>query len=76
MRGIFSAVRALDDMCIFPPLVSAIHRRMVAGGAKPGARDYATPEMLRHLWRRAILETDRAFVALVILPRISLWRVG
>ena len=53
MRGIFSAVRALEDMCIVPPLVGAIHRRIAAGGAKRGAQDYATPEMLRHLWQQA-----------------------
>ena len=38
MRGIFSAVRALEDMCIVPPLVGAIHRRIAGGGGgKPGA---------------------------------------
>ena len=43
MRGIFSAVRALEDMCIVPPLVGAIHRRTAAGGAKPGARRTTRP---------------------------------
>ena len=32
-RGIFSAVRALEDTCIVPPLVGAIHRRIARGGA-------------------------------------------
>ena len=50
MRGIFSAVCALEDMCIVPPLVGAINKHIAAGGAKPGTQDYATPEMLRHLW--------------------------
>ena len=76
MRGIFSAVRALEDMCIVPPLVGAIHRRIAAGGTKPGAQDYATPEMLHHLWQRATSERDRAFVALVILSWLCFWRVG
>ena len=78
MRGIFSAVCALEDMCIIPPLVGIIHRRIAGGGggAKPGAQDYATPEMLRHLWQRAASERDRAFVALVILSCICFWRVG
>ena len=76
MRGIFSAVRALEDTCIVPPLVGAIHRRIAGGGAKPGAQDYATPEMLRHLWQRAASKRDRAFVALVILSWICFWRVG
>ena len=76
MRGIFSAVRALEDMCIIPPLVGAIHRCIAGGGAKPGAQDYATPEMLRHLWHRAVTERDRAFVALVILSWVCFWRVG
>ena len=67
MRGIFSAVRALEDVCIVPPLVGAIHRHIAGGGAKPGAQDHATPEMLRHLWKRATLERDRAFVAFVVL---------
>ena len=31
MRGVFSAVRALEDQCIVPPLVGAIHTR-IAGG--------------------------------------------
>ena len=76
MRGISSAVRALEDMRIVPPLVGAIHRRIAGGGggAKPGAQDYATPEMLRHLWRRAASERDRAFVALVVPSRICFWR--
>ena len=76
LRGIFSAVRALEDLCIVPPLVGAIHRRIAAGGAKPGAQDYATPEMLRHLWQRATSERDPAFVALVILSWLCFWRVG
>ena len=39
MRGIFSAVRALEDMCIDPPLVGAIHRRIAGrGGAGQGRR--------------------------------------
>ena len=58
MRGILSAVRALEDMCIVPPLVGAIHRRIAGGGAKPGAHDYATPEMLRQLWQRATSKQD------------------
>ena len=39
MRGIFSTVRALEDMCIVPPFVGAIHRRIAGGGggAKQGA---------------------------------------
>ena len=76
MRGVFSAVRALEDLCIAPPLVGAIHRRIAAGGTKPGAQDYATPEMLRYLWRRATLEMDCALVALIILSWLCFWRVG
>ena len=75
MRGIFSAVRALED-CAVPPLVGASHRRFAGGGAKLGAQDYATPEMLRHLWQRANTEGDHAFVALVFLTWICFWRVG
>ena len=76
IRGIFSAVHTLEHMCIVPPLVGAIHRHIAAGGAKPWAQDYATPEMLRHLWQRATSERDRAFVALVILSWLRFWRVG
>ena len=36
MRGIFSAVRALEDVCIIPPLVGAIHRRIAGGGGGGG----------------------------------------
>ena len=76
MRGIFSAVRALEDICIVPPLVGVIHRRIAGGGAKPGVHDYATPKMLRHLWQRADTEEDRAFVALIFVSWICFWRVG
>ena len=75
MRGVFSAVRALEDLCIVPPLLCAIHRRIAAGGSKPGAQDYATPEMLRHLWRRATSERDCALVALIIVSWLCFWRV-
>ena len=75
MRGIFSAVRALEHLCIVPPLVGPIHRRIAAGGNKSGAQDYATPEMLRHLWRRATSERDCGLVALIILSWLSFWRV-
>ena len=76
MRGIFSAVRALEDMRIVPPLVGAIHRRVAAWGPKPRGQDYAPPEMLRHLWQRATSERDRIFVALVILSWLCFWRIG
>ena len=79
MRGIFSAVCALEDMCIVAPIVGAIHKRIAeggGGGAKPGAQDYATPKVLRHLWQRAASERDGAFVALVVLSSGSFWRVG
>ena len=77
MRGILSAVRALVHMCIVPPLVGAIHRRIRGGGgAKPGVHDYATPEMLRYLWQRAASERDRSFVALVVSSWICFWRVS
>ena len=33
MRGIFSAVRALEDIGIIPPPAGAIHRRIAAEGA-------------------------------------------
>ena len=36
MRGIFSAVQALEDICIVLPIVGAIHRCMAGGGAKSG----------------------------------------
>ena len=35
MRGIFAEVRALKDMCIVPPLLGAIHRRIAGGGGVP-----------------------------------------
>ena len=76
MRGLFSAVRALEDICIVPPLVGAIHKRIAGRVAKPREQDYATPEMLRHMWQRAAWERDRAFVALVVLSCICFWRVG
>ena len=81
MRGIFSAVLpsktcASSHPLWAPSLVGAIHRRIAAGGAKPGAQAYATPEMLCHLWQWATLERDCAFVALVILSWLCLWRVG
>ena len=76
MRGVFSAVRALEDLCTVPPLVGATQRRIAAGGTKPRAEDYATLEMLRHLWRRGTSERDCALVALIILSWLCFWRVG
>ena len=78
IRGVFSAVRAPEDLCIVSPLVGAIHRCIAAGGTKPGAQVYATPKMLRHLWRRATSERDRPRAAYhrVLALLLEGWRVS
>ena len=43
MQGIFSAVRALEDMCIVPPLVGAIHGRIAGGGVPSQGRRIMRP---------------------------------
>ena len=35
MRGIFAAVRAMEDLCILPPTVLPLHRRIAGGGSQP-----------------------------------------
>ena len=53
MCGIFAAVQALEDLCILPPTVLPLHRRIAGGGSQPKGQDYATPPMLRELWSSA-----------------------
>ena len=53
MCGIFAAFRALEDLCILPPTVLPLHRRIAGGRSQPKGQDSATPLMLPELWSAA-----------------------
>ena len=76
MRGIFAAVRALEDLCILPPTVLLLHRRIAGGGSQPKGQDYATPPMLRELWSVACTDQQRVVAALGMLSWVCFLRVG
>ena len=76
MRGIFAAVRALEDLCILPPTVLPLHRRIAGGGSQPKGQDYATPPMLREIWSAASTDQQRVVAALGVLSWVCFLRVG
>ena len=76
MRGIFAAVGALEDLCILPPTVLPLHRRIAGGGSQPKGQDYATPPMLRELWSAASTGQQRVVAALGVLSWVCFLRVG
>ena len=76
MRGIFAAVWALEDLCILPPTVLPLHRRIAGGGSQPNGQDYATPPMLREIWSSARTDQQRVVAALGVLSWVCFLRVG
>ena len=76
MCGIFVAVRALKDLCILPPTVLPLHRRIAGGGSQPKGQDYATPPMLREIWSAASTDQQRVVAALRVLSWVCFLRVG
>ena len=76
MRGIFAAVRALEDLCILPPTVLPLHRRIAGGRSQPKGQDYATPPMLREVWSAASTDQQRVVATLGVLSWVCFLRVG
>ena len=77
LRGIISAIRAVEDLQWLPPAVTPLHKRIAAGAASSGFQPYLSPAGMVHLVERA--KNSRygtAFGALAILSWVCFLRVG
>ena len=53
LRGITSAVRAVEDLQWLPPTVTTLHQRIAAGAASSGSQPYLSPAGLVRLVEKA-----------------------
>ena len=77
LRGIISAIRAVEDLQWLPPAVTPLHKRIAAGAASSGFQPYLSPARMVHLVERA--KNSRygtVFGALAILSWVCFLRVG
>ena len=52
LRGITSAVRAVEDLQWLPPTVTTLHKRIAAGAASSGSQPYLSPSGLVQLGQK------------------------
>ena len=77
LRGITSAVRAVDDLQWLPPTVTTLHKRIAAGAASSGSQPYLSPAGLVQLVEKARDSRHGAvFSALAIISWVCYLRVG
>ena len=77
LRGIISAVRAVEDLQWLPPAVTTLHKRIAAGAAKLVYQPYLSSAGMVHLVERAKNSRYGAvFGALAILSWVCFLRVG
>ena len=77
LRGIISAVRAVEDLQWLPPTVTTLHKRIAAGAASSGSQPYLSPAGLVQLVERARgSRNGTVFSALAIISWVCYLRVG
>ena len=77
LRGITSAVRAVEDLQWLPPTVTTLHKRIAAGAASSGSQPYLSPAGLVQLVEKARDSRHGAvFSALAIISWVCYLRVG
>ena len=77
LRGITSAVRAVEDLQWLPPTVTTLHKRIAAGAASSGSQPYLSPTGLVQLVEKARDSRHGAvFSALAIISWVCYLRVG
>ena len=77
LRGITSAVRAVEDLQWLPPMVTTLHNRIAAGAASSGSQPYLSPAGLVQLVEKARDSRNGAvFSALAIISWVCYLRVG
>ena len=77
LRGITSAVRAVEDLQWPPPTVTTLHKRIAAGAASSGSQPYLSPAGLVQLVEKARDSRNGAvFSALAIISWVCYLRVG
>ena len=77
LRGITSAVRAVEDLQWLPPTVTTLHKRIAAGAASSGSQPCLSPAGLVQLVEKARDSRNGAvFGALAIISWICYLRVG
>ena len=75
MRGIFPAIRALEDLRVVPPIDLPLHGRIVRGGGGGGMpKPRTTPH--RFMWGAAKTSSQKLVAALAILSWVCFLRVG
>ena len=77
LRGIISAIRAVEDLQWLPPAVTPLHKRIAAGAASSGFQPYMSPASMVQLVERAKNSRNgTVFGALAILSWVCYLRVG
>ena len=77
LRGIISAVRAVEDLQWLPPTVTTLHKRIAAGAASLGSQPYLSPAGLVQLVEKARdSRNGTVFSALAIISLVCYLRVG
>ena len=76
LRGITSAVRAVEDLQWLPPTVTTLHKRIAAGAASSGSQPYLSPAGLVQLVEKARdSRNGTVFSALAIISWVCYLRV-
>ena len=77
LRGIISAIRAVEDLQWLPPTVTTLHKRIAAGAASSGSQPYLSPAGMVQLVERARdSRNGTVFSALAIISWVCYLRVG
>ena len=77
LRGIISAIRAVEDLQWLPPTVMTLHKRIAAGAASSGSQPYLSPAGMVQLVERAKdSRNGTVFSALAIISWVCYLRVG
>ena len=77
LRGIISAIRAVEDLQWLPPTVTALHKRIAAGAASSGSQPYLSPAgRVKLVERTRDSRNGTVFSALAIISRVCYLPVG
>ena len=77
LRGIISAIRAVEDLQWLPPTVRTLHKGIAAGAASSGSQPHLSPAGMVQLVERARdSRNGTVFGALAIISWVCYLRVG